>query len=436
MHAAPLTAEHIARELAGHRRILAAVSGGLDSTVLLHLLHLAREGGLIETLRVVHVDHGLHPQAKQWSRHVAALCEQRGIPFLAREVVIGANGSVETAARKARYAALFDVCEGGEAIATAHHQDDQAETVLLRLMRGAGIAGIAAMRPQSRRQGYTLLRPLLPYARQQLMDYAEAHGLTWMDDPSNQDVTHDRNYLRRQVIPALRQRWPAATATLARFAAQANESESNLAEVVTAWLPEVGSDALPLEALRTVSSSLAVAIVRVWLQNHGVRPPGRDRLEEGVQQWLHSTADAEPRLHWNGHQCRRYDDRLYLLPSQLPRPPAGGIPWDGNHPMIIEGLGELDALRGDNPGLAINWPQGRSLTVCFRQGGERIRLPGRDHHHSLKHWMQAQRIPPWLRDRLPLLYLGDELIAVSDLVVAEGHEGSGEQAAKLRWRPA
>lgn len=418
-----------------------AFSGGLDSTVLLHgLLAVCRDTA--HPLRAVHVNHGLHPDAVQWAGHCEAVGRAWRVPVRVLTVRVDqrSGGGPEAAARDARYRALFADLGGDELLLTAHQRDDQVETVLLRLMRGAGPAGLAGMRAWSRRQGHVILRPLLDLSRAELAAYARARQLRWVEDPANRQAAYDRNFLRHQVLPLLRQRWPGAPAAVARSAGLAAEADELLGELARADAgAALTADALPVPLLRGLSVARRHNLLRQFLRQHGVRPPGAARLAAGLAQLLDARADAEPSLAWDAVALRRYRDRVYLVRERGPGLPAATA-WNASRPLALgPGLGSLRLAQrrapgGLDPGLA-----GQAFSVHWRRGGERLRPQGHAHHRSLKHLFQEAGIVPWMRGRVPLLYAGGELVAVGDLWASAEHAAApGVAGVELVWeaRPA
>ncbi len=411
-----------------------AFSGGRDSTVLLHALYQLQLTG---PLQAVHVDHGLQAESAAWATHCEAVCRAWQVPLTVARVRIspaGAEGGLEAAARDARYGALRAALAAGEFLLTAHHSDDQLETVLLRLMRGGGPAGVAGIRPfASFGPGY-LVRPLLQAGAGQLADYARQHGLSWIEDPSNRDEGRDRNYLRHSVLPALRRRWPAASVTVARTARLADAAAhllDDLAQLDAARV--VDEETIDLGALRELSSRRQHNLVRWFLREQGAPPPTAAALQEGLNQLCGARADAAPRLSWPAGELRRYRDRLYLLrchPDHEPVPRARH--WDGIGTLELGSLAGRLSLRSriaGSPGLGEG-----PLTVRFRHGGERLLQHGQ--HVSLKSLYQAGGIVPWMRPHVPLVFSGDELLTVGGLWYAEDGQGRGFASdLQIAWAP-
>jgi tRNA(Ile)-lysidine synthase len=386
-------------------------SGGLDSTVLLHLLAatpVLRARGL----GAVHVHHGLHPAADDWADHCAAICRSLGVPLeVARVRVDVAEGSgPEAAARAARHAAFAGSLPAGGILALAHHRHDQAETFLLRALRGSGVDGLAAIRPWRRFAGGWLWRPLLDLPRERLLAHARDHRLQWIEDPSNADHGLDRNFLRNKVMPLLRERWPRADAALARCAALSAEADALLAGEDQRALDEArGEDGtLSLPALRTLAPARRARVLRLWIDALGLPPlpaGGVARIEADL---LQARADSSATFAWSGAEVRAWNGRLHAGKTRAPLPSGWRVAWDGRQPLRLADGGILFLSAADDagdPGGLHDAGRGfeAPMYVHARQGGERIRLPGRSHSHALKHVLQEAGIAPWERARLPLL---------------------------------
>ncbi len=411
--------DHLRRSLhslapaAGYR---VALSGGLDSVVLLHALGALR--GELPPLGAIHVHHGLSPNADMWAEFCARLCRSLDLPCtVVRVDARPAPGeSREAAARAARYRALTAALGPGEVLLSAHHQDDQAETLLLMLLRGAGVAGLAAM-PVERPLGQgRLARPLLGLSREALHAYATAHGLSWVDDESNLDTGYDRNFLRHAILPRLRERWPSAPRALTRSAAHLAEAKELLAEMAEADRGRcLGSvtGTLSIAALQRLSAARRRNLLRHWLGGQGVTSPDTLHLRRIEQELLSARPDAEPRVGWRGGEVRRYRDDLFAFAAALPPVPAVTLAWSLERPLPLPaGLGTLVAEPALGQGIALE-RLGR-VTVGFRHGGERCRPQGRAHSQVLKKLLQEAGIPPWERERMPLLFIDGALAQVGD----------------------
>ncbi|WP_428818550.1 tRNA lysidine(34) synthetase TilS [Microbulbifer sp. MCCC 1A16149] len=397
-------------------RLWVGYSGGLDSTVLLHLLVSAEV-----PFTAVHVNHGLSPQADKWQAHCEAVARELGVPFTGRKVqVCREDGGLERGARNARYRVFESVMAPGDQILLAHHGDDQAETLLLRLMRGAGTRGLAAM-DECRALGphCTVLRPLLSASRAELEAYAGAHELKWIEDESNTDPAFDRNYMRSQVLPALTARWPVVD-RVSRAVENLRESAGLLQEVAMDDLQSCArrearfGESIDLQVFRALSVPRQKNLLRTWIRQVGGGMPESAQLHQALEQ-VDAEVDAQPAVTLGERVLRRYRDRLYLTPQLQPLTDsaAGESLWQW------DGVRNLELTNGwilqPGPG----WPAGEYI-VRYRRGGERARPSSRGHSQILKKLLQEYALEPWLRGLVPLIYAGDELVAVGDLFVAAG----------------
>ncbi len=403
-----------------------AYSGGIDSHVLIHAL---AELGTVDPWQVyaIHVDHGLHPWSSEWVRHCQRVCADLGIPFVAEKVEIDriAQDGLEAAARKARYACLRRHVRAGEVLLTAHHQDDQAETVLLQLLRGAGPRGLAGMPAVSRFSAGRLARPLLRFTRAALARYAEDHRLRWIEDSSNLDQRLARNFVRNRVLPIVAERWPDAARRLSRSARHAAEAAALLDGIAAEDLQVcriIGKRALRISRLVHLSDARRKNLVRYWIREHGLPAPSEMRLDLVLRQLRLTTQSRSARIRWPGVEVRRYRDELYVVSIGQIREPAPGwnAVWSPDTALEIPGIGkQLRAVAAVGAGLAQARIAGHRLRVRLRRGGESCRLPGRRHHHALKKLLQEAGIPPWERRTLPLVYVDDTLAAIGDRWVCE-----------------
>ncbi|EJM52622.1 tRNA lysidine(34) synthetase TilS [Pseudomonas sp. GM48] len=407
-----------------------AFSGGLDSTVLLHLLaHLAKTESL-PALSAIHVHHGLQAVADAWPEHCRSVCAALGVPLQIVRVQVQPGASLERAARDARYHTFAEVTGSGDVLLTAQHRDDQAETLLFRLLRGAGVRGLSGMpRQRSLGKGH-LLRPLLDVTRAELEVYASAHGLSWIEDPSNQDRQYSRNYLRHQVLPVLVQRWPQAVATMARSAAHLAEAQGLLEELAEMDLREassvsefdwLGLRSLELAPLAQLSDARQRNALSHWLEPL-TRLPDTDHWS-GWADLRDATGDACPVWRLADGELHRAGGRIWWLSGRWLQPlPVAGAWQNPASPLVIPDNGVL-SLTGQIP----DGP----LHIRYREGGEVMALPGRG-HRDLKRLLNESGVPSFVRGRLPLLYKGDQLLAVANL---KGLDGSTSGNWHLHWQP-
>jgi len=415
---------------ASPRQIFLAYSGGVDSHVLLHLG--VQDPALRDRLTAVHVHHGLQSQADAWAEHAEASARALGVNFLLFRVDARPQPgeSPEETARNARYAALRSVLAPGDVLLVAQHQDDQLETVLLQLLRGGGLLGLAGMPPSLPFGRGMLLRPFLQVRKQLIDDYAAAHRLCWVEDPSNNESIYDRNFLRRQVLPLLKQRWPSCAQTVARAAGHCAEAHVLLADMAAESFGEVWREAdntLNGERLNAFDLPRRQLIIRHWFRRMGLKMPSQAFLARLFEQVIGAGVNGNPVLCGQGYQIRRYRGRLYCLKDDHGED-FEDLDWPKDRESIGIGGGRVLSRVRSRAGIpeAI-WRQ-VTVGVRFRGGGETIALPGRQGHHRLKNLYQEAGIPPWQRPALPLIYVDGKLAAVADLwISAEFYrEGRGD----------
>lgn len=425
--------------------LLVGFSGGLDSTVLLHLL-AALPSIRARGLGAIHVHHGLHPRADAWADHCTDVCRRLDVPLeVARVRVDRASGSgPEAAARAARHAAFAAALPAGGILALAHHCQDQAETFLLRGLRGSGVDGLAAIRPWRAFAGGWLWRPLLGLARGRLLAHAREHRLQWIEDPANEDESLDRNFLRHRVLPLLRERWPHADATLARSAALCAEARDLLAGEDTQALAEAGGEdgTMSLPALRGLAPARRARVLRMWIDALDLPPLPAEGVARIEADLLQARADACAQFQWSGAVVRAWSGRLHAGKATPPLPADWQEQWDGREPLALPGGRILAVAAAAGVGVPAAPPPGAgfgtTLRVHARRGGERIRLPGRTHSHALKHVLQEAGIPPWERTRLPLLSdaAGDVQAAGDRVLSAAFAQRLHDRGLRLRlWAP-
>jgi tRNA(Ile)-lysidine synthase len=425
-------------------RFRIAYSGGLDSHVLLHAVATLRARYPI-SLDAIYIDHGLQAGSKAWGDHCARICRQLSVPFreLAITVTTVARDGLEAAARRVRYQALAGQLKPGDFLLTAHQRDDQAETVLLQLLRGAGTAGLAAMPDRTPFGPGELLRPLLGFPRAALRVYAQAQHLDWIEDPSNQDLHRRRNYLRAEIVPRLERHWPDAREMLVRTARHLAEAQALLEEMAGDDLaacrhPEGRRypEALSAAAVARLPPARQRNLLRHWLRRQDYLAPEYRQLDELLKRIRQESRSRQACVHWQGVEVWRYRDCLVALPATN-RPDAGlDAAWDLKAPLTLSGIGTLTAMAVQGQGLSRRRLEHTGLRVRLRRGGENLQLPGHRHHHLLKKLLQAQGVPPWERLRLPLLFANGELAAVADNWISHAFVASpGEEGLKITWEP-
>lgn len=408
-----------------------ALSGGLDSMVLLDAM--AR---LKFQLRCIHVHHGLSPDADQWAGHCQTQANQRACEITIRRISMSESDNLEERLRQLRYQVIADEMREQEIVLTGHHRDDQAETVLLQLLRGAGVSGLSAMpeHPVSFYPGQ-LFRPLLAFSHHSLQEYAHAQKLSYIDDSSNDDERFDRNYLRHSVIVPMRERWPALDKTIARSARAMHDAQYLLEELAHHDVNSLHSlRCIDFTALARQSERRIANALRYWVQTLGVRVPNRERLLEAVRQFRKASEDKTPELRWADGVVQKYRHALYYFEPSI----DAEIEVAGNYALKPEQalnfpdpIGRLHLTGATGRGLKPGCADG--LEVRFRQGGESM-MRDNGSHQPLKHWFQESGIPPRMRGCVPLLFWQGELIAVADTWIdARFLAREGDCSLALDW---
>ena len=433
-----------------------AYSGGLDSHVLLHALVKQQLQLGNAHIAAVHINHGLSPNAAQWSAHCQQQCDALEIPLTLISVNARAQPgeSPEAAARHARYQAFREILQTNDCLLTAHHQDDQAETLLLQLLRGAGPKGLAAMPLWSifgptfgsafgadvkseSAEGWQA-RPLLSCGRDELIAYAQQHQLQWIDDESNFDIGFDRNFLRHDIMPTLKQRFPSAAATISRSARLCAEAAALSAEVASSDLQTVITEngQLSVKCLQQLQELRGRNVLHHWIHASAFASPTAAQLQRIWEDVVNAAEDACPVVTWPGGEIRRYRDELFLGAPLTKHDVTRCLEWRVPHALNIYALGTLTAQQQKGAGIACRKVEAKKVEVRFRQGGEQMRLCGREGTHALKKLFQESGVPPWQRERIPLIYIEGELAAVAGLWVACDFAAQDDEPGwRLEWQP-
>jgi len=415
------------------KRFVVAYSGGMDSHVLLAAMSTLR--GRLDGAEVaaLHVHHGINPKADAWVEHCVEICRVLDVQLNIKKIKVDqTQASLENSLRNARYQAFSESLNKHDVLLLAHHADDQAETILLRLLRGAGAQGVSGM-PAYRVLGNAYLyRPVLGYTRQELAHYAMTKQLRWIEDDSNVDVQFDRNFLRQNVLPLITERWPGFGSSLTRHARINQQLQLSMNFFLARELePLVGNEGkLNLSLLRAYPLEVQLNLVRAWITSLALPVPSYQQLEQIVKGLMMAREDAQPQVNWRGVTVRRFQNDLYAnapLPAFDKQKVYELTP---EQPLDIPGVGTLELVKEEIA--KVENGKGRSvlnlalapLSIRFRQGGERCQPAGRIGSHPLKKLFQEYQVPPWLRDRVPLIYCGAQLVAVGDLWVCEGFTAS------------
>jgi tRNA(Ile)-lysidine synthase len=420
-------------------QILVGLSGGLDSSVLLSLVC---EVVAAEKITAVHINHGLSSNADDWQQQAAEFCQSLGVRLHSESVaVLEVGGGLESAARDARYSVFEKLIVKEGILLLGHHADDQIETVLYRMLRGSGPKGLAGI-PITRQMGQgKLLRPLLACPKAALEGWAATKQLHWIEDESNQQEQFDRNYLRHRVVPALTERWPDYIQGISRTAQHSGEADK-LAESVArsdlagldikeqraGWSLSLGEFNL-LEPLRQRN------LLRYWPSFYGLAALSQSFIDEVLNSLITAREDSEPKVVRGNIQLCRYRDRLYLL-TLSSRPDMQNdvcLFWPSDEPLVLPDGSRLSAESVRGGGLRV--ADIRTLSLRFRQGGERCQPVGRDRSTSLKKLLQEYAVEPWWRDRIPLFYIEEQIVAVGDLWVCQGWQcDADEEGLKITWQ--
>ena len=399
-------------------KVFVAYSGGVDSHVLLQLASTVT--CLKSKIVAIHIDHGLQQGSNQWAMHCEKVASVLGVEFCCIKVTIEkqARESLEEMARNARYLAFKSFLNKRDVVLLAQHREDQMETVLLQLFRGAGVRGLSGM-PLSIGFGNGLmLRPFLDVSKKDIMEYAESHHLQWVDDPSNQHNDFDRNFLRNQIIPQLKQRWSALDKTVSRSARHCANSDILSQQVANQLLSQVYDkvdQTLIIDQLLRVDVHQQSLIIRQWFDLMKLRMPSEGKIDKILNEIVLAKPSANPVLQGKIYTMRRYRNKLYCLSLKNNQFKIAYSYWPERIKalnvqfqfslILVNSLGGLSTLL---------W-HGAKVEIKSRTGAEKIRLLGREGHHSLKKLFQEKGIPPWERERIPLIYLDDQLAAVADL---------------------
>ncbi|MFO8154983.1 MAG: tRNA lysidine(34) synthetase TilS [Pseudomonadota bacterium] len=418
--------------LPANRGWAVAFSGGGDSTALLHALYRSRPAAPI---RVLHVHHGLHPAADDWAEHCRVEAERLGLPYVCFRVdaTAGAREAPEGVAREARYHALQRALSPGEVLLTGHHADDQAETVLLQLMRGAGPRGLAGM-PRHRPLGVGWLgRPLLEWGRAELHDWLGAEGLSWIEDPGNKRPEPERNFVRHAILPRMARRRPGVASAMARSArlvAGAAEAERERADGDLARLA-FADGGLDVLGLATLHRERALTVLRRAIERQGIAGPNSRRLATILDCVTTAGNDAAPRVVWNGGEARRHRNRIVLLPPLPPPPPR--VEWQPGEPVAWSG-GEVEATSLSGEGFHL--PPGYGpVQLAPARPGERLRLA--EGRQRIVELLRQAGVPPWLRPYWPVVHGPEGPLALAGIATAvDALARPGQPGWVVRFRPS
>lgn len=418
-----------------------AYSGGVDSHVLLHAVWQLAKQQPDWQLSAIHVNHGLSANAAKWQQHCQQVCQDLHIPLQCVAVKVNQQSrtSLEAEARQARYQALAEHTPANAKVLLAQHQDDQLETLLLQLKRGAGPKGLAGMGQVSQQYGLTLIRPLLQNSRQQILDYAQAQQLVWQEDESNQDERFERNFLRQQILPELRKRWPQLAATASRSAGLCAEQQALLDEVSEERLASLATGAqIRISGLQAYSQRWQKQLLRSWLTRQNATLPSSAQLAQ-ICAMLTAKPDAQPQVNWQRWQLRRYQDALYLLTDIDETCPAQTQHDQGQQRHVFQLTnGQLQAgwqpITGSKV-IVLNVPQCAPLNLCYNHFSQRFRPQGSPHSKPLNQWFKQWQIPPWQRPQCAILRCNQQVLGIQLPHGWQWAESEGEQQLYLQPLP-
>ncbi|MDQ7091167.1 MAG: tRNA lysidine(34) synthetase TilS [Methylococcales bacterium] len=416
------------------KHIYIAYSGGLDSHVLLHLCSVNPQ--IKNKITAVYVHHGLQKIADDWAAH----CQQQSqlleidCKILSIDATASKGESPEEVAREARYHALKKLMEKDDVLLVAQHQDDQLETVLLQLFRGAGVQGLSAMAEISAFGQGQLIRPLLSYSQQSLKNYAIEQHLHWVEDPSNQCDDFERNFLRNQIIPSLKTHWPTLDKTVARSAKHCANAQQLLTEVATQLLTKLINvdNSLSIDGLLLLNSPQQSLVIRQWFAALNLKMPSVTFIAQLFNDVIAAKKSSNPILKRNDCHIRRYQNKLYCLNPEN-NSVKSQIWLQSDLHLSLSQTHSLQRLPSKQ-GISQHLWHISTVSIRYRIGGEKINLPYRRGHHTLKKLFQEVGIPPWEREQIPLIYFDDKLVAVADLWIDSYSVGlTDEDCYQLKW---
>lgn len=426
--------------LPGRKRFLIAYSGGLDSHVLLHLMAALNEESDYR-IKAVHVNHNIQPESRTWAGHCQDTCRVLGVELEVIDIDANDPGkeSPESWARHKRYAAIENILTGGEILLTAHHQDDQLETLLLRLFRGSGVMGLASMRAVREFGRGLHARPLLHHSRAQLSDYAGRNNLDWIDDPSNADKRFDRNFVRHEVIPVIKNRWPSVDQPVSRAIQAFSDTQELLDEMARQDLLNCATEkpeVVVVDRVKRLSIPRQKNMMRYWSRSLNLPSPDSRQLAHVVSDVIAARHDSSAQVRWKGAELQRCGNYIRLTAPLGEFDRSVIREWNFTGPCRLE-YGELTAVEGYGNGLKKELCADVRVEVRYRIGGEKIRLPGRTCRHKLKKLFQETGTPPWLRERVPLIYVDNRLAMVAGFWIdADFAAGADEPSWIISWSRA
>ena len=410
--------ELITNEIAslGVTKFTIALSGGVDSMVLLDLLSKAKRSS--DVIKAIHINHNLHETSKEWVDFVTDACKKYKLPLIIESINPKQEGfGLEAEAREQRYKKFKEIILDNECLLTAHHLDDQIETTLFRIFRGTGLDGLRSIRKKAKFGKGLLCRPLINIPREAIEQYAKLNDIKWIEDPSNKNIDFDRNYLRNNIVPSIKKRWPNAQKTITRLSSLAENNQKLLHELAKEDIGEIEKfNVLDIGILSNKSSLRINNIFRFMILKNKMGIPSLKVLENGIETLINAKSNS-PIVTWDGCSIRRYKDTLYFFNPDLQHDEIRPIKmkWFIDQTINLGGnRGSIKATFIKGQGIALNRCP-KSLEIKYRKGGEQIKPSGHKITKSLKNLFQENNVLPWVRDQIPLVYLDEDLISVGDL---------------------
>ncbi len=419
------------------KRYVVGYSGGVDSHVLLHAISQLKNI-TSSHISAIHINHGLSDNAAIWEQHCQQICDELQVPLQIIRIQANKNtASLENELREKRYQAFAENLAKTDLLLLGHHANDQAETILLRMLRGSGSKGASGMPAIRTLATSKLARPLLSFNRSHLVAYAKLNNINWVEDESNKNLIFDRNFLRHSLLPIIKLRWPSYQKVLNRFAIINEQQSLTIDYLITPILSKMidtHDESLDLIKLNEYPTEIQLNLIRGWLQQQLLSVPSYNQLQKIIIEVVNARRDANPILRWRNVEIRRYAKRLYAFKALAEHKKNASYNWQLNEILSLPGVGCLTASQTTGSGFRI--PNDTALiNICFRRGGERCTPAGRAGSRSLKKLLQEINLPPWLRDRVPLIYINNELVAVADLWVCENYAAKkGELSWVVKWQ--
>ncbi len=419
-------------------KVFVAYSGGCDSHVLLHLC--VQIPALSESITAVYIDHGLQECSSGWGEHCQQIAGQLGVKFkkISLTLLPVPGESPEAVARDARYQAIASLLAPDDLVLTAHHQEDQYETILLKMFRGAGLLGLSGISEHSNLGAGQLIRPLIGVSKKSINDYAIGNQLKFIQDPSNACIDFDRNYLRNIITPLLKERWPSVDSTVSRAGRHCRQGNVLISELIDPVFMQVfcqQDQTLSVNLLNGLTPYVQAMVIRSWFKWRELEMPSERSINLLLREVLVASKDRSPELIIGDYCVRRFQDKLYLLKVLLPVDLDFEQRWPhGKDILILKNNGKLERIGPEERADAWDFWEQYKVTVRYRQGGERISLPGRTGTHLVKKLFQEAKVPPWLRSRMPFIFFDEQLAAVGDKWVADAfYKISEVHKLQFKW---